>query len=204
MLFRQKLLDGIRDGKVTLAFRRWRRPSVRAGGTLLTPVGLLQIQSVIPVTLEQISAADAQFAGYGSLEALLSEFDHRQEGKLYRIELGCLRPDSRIALRESLATDGSDVDAIVRRLKQLDAKTHGAPWTLRTLEAVRSNPGVRAGDLCERVGQQKEQFKLNVRKLKNLGLTVSLGTGYRLSPRGAALFDYLYATAAQMPHNSPL
>ena len=29
-------------------------------------------------------------------------------------------------------------------------------------------------------------FKLNVRKLKALGLTESLEVGYRLSPRGAA------------------
>jgi hypothetical protein len=32
---------------------------------------------------------------------------------------------------------------------------------------------------------------LNVRKLKHLGLTESLGTGYRLSPRGEALLDSL-------------
>ncbi len=36
MLFRMRFLDGIRKGDVTLAFRRWRRPSVREGGTLLT------------------------------------------------------------------------------------------------------------------------------------------------------------------------
>ncbi len=33
-------------------------------------------------------------------------------------------------------------------------------------------------------GLEKQKFKLNVRKLKNLGLTESLGTGYRISPRG--------------------
>jgi hypothetical protein len=36
-------------------------------------------------------------------------------------------------------------------------------------------------------GQDKEQIKLNVRKLKNLRLTKSLETGYRVSPRGKAL-----------------
>ena len=30
------------------------------------------------------------------------------------------------------------------------------------------------------------RFKLNVRKLKQLGLTESLSTGYHLSPRGVA------------------
>jgi hypothetical protein len=46
MIFRQRFLEGIRDGSVTLAFRRWRRPSVRAGGTVLTAVGQLEIVSV--------------------------------------------------------------------------------------------------------------------------------------------------------------
>ena len=57
------------------------------------------------------------------------------------------------------------------------------------LEVLGAQPGVRAGDLCELVGQEKQQFKLNVRKLKNLGLTESLGTGYRLSPRGRDLLQ---------------
>jgi hypothetical protein len=71
------------------------------------------------------------------------------------------------------------------------------------LEALRSHPEVRAGDVCCLVGQEKEKFKLNVRKLKNLGLTESLGTGYRLSPRGESLLDYLRleatANAAEQP-----
>jgi hypothetical protein len=40
-------------------------------------------------------------------------------------------------------------------------------------------------------GQDKIAFKLNVRKLKALGLTESLEVGYRLSRRGAALLDEL-------------
>ena len=39
MLFRQTFLDGIGNRSVPLAFRRWRRPTVRAGGTLLTAAG---------------------------------------------------------------------------------------------------------------------------------------------------------------------
>ena len=36
------------------------------------------------------------------------------------------------------------------------------------------------------VGRERDPFKLDVRKLKNLGLTRSLRVGYRLSSRGAA------------------
>jgi hypothetical protein len=45
---------------------------------------------------------------------------------------------------------------------------------------------VRAGDLAVELGREREPFKIDVRKLKNLGLTTSLEVGYRLSPRGEA------------------
>ena len=167
---------------------------MRSGGTLLTPVGQLQIESVRPVTTEQISEDDARRAGYGSLEMLLSELRGRPEGTLYRVVLGPLSPDPRIALRESLPARGRDADEILHRLDRLDARAGGHPWTLGVLEAVNAHPGLRAGTLCKRVGQEKEPFKVNVRKLKNLGLIESLLTGYRLSPRGAALLDHIRST----------
>jgi hypothetical protein len=194
VLFRQEFLDGIRTGRVTLAFRRWRRPSVRSGGTLLTPIGQLKIESVQPVTTEQISEDDARRAGFGSLEMLVSELRDRPEGTLYRIVLGPLSPDPRIALRESLPAHGPPADETVRRLDRLDARAGGGPWTVHVLEAVDANPGLRAGTLCKRVGQEKEPFKINVRKLKNLGLIESLITGYRLSPRGAAVLEHIRST----------
>ena len=64
MLFKHRFLSGIRAGETTLAFRRWRRPSVRAGGTLKTAVGVLAIESVEPITESGITAEDAHRAGY--------------------------------------------------------------------------------------------------------------------------------------------
>ncbi len=190
MLFRKTFLDGIRKGAVTLAFRRWRRPSVREGGTIMTPAGALHIGSVRPVALDSITEADARHAGYASREALLADLTRRAEGAYYRIELGPLRPDPRITLRDAPAT-GEEYQTLRKRLRQLDARAGGAPWTLRILDLVRTHAGVRAGDLCGLVDQEKERFKRNVRTLKNLGLVESLGTGYRLSVRGAALLDAL-------------
>jgi hypothetical protein len=80
MLFRQRFLDGIRDGAITLAFRRWRKPSVRAGGTLLTAAGQLDIPAVDEVAITGISDAEAGHAGYGSRDELLAEWQSRDEG----------------------------------------------------------------------------------------------------------------------------
>ena len=189
MLFRQKFLDGIRDGTITLAFRRWRRPSVRSGGTLLTAAGQLSITSVDEVALTRISEADARRAGYTSREALLAELRARDEGKVYRIELGALRVDPRVALRQSASLSATACDEIARRLLRLDERSPHGPWTRQTLDLIRSRPAVRAGDLCRLIGLELQPFKLNVRKLKALGLTESLEVGYRLSPRGAAFLQ---------------
>jgi len=40
--------------------------------------------------------------------------------------------------------------------------------------------------LAESVGRERDPFKIDVRKLKRLGLTQSFEVGYELSPRGRA------------------
>jgi hypothetical protein len=189
MLFRQRFLDGIRDGAITLAFRRWRKPSVRAGGTLLTAVGQLDIVAVDEVAITRISDAEARHAGYASRDELLAALQSRDEGKVYRIELGSLRPDPRVALRESGELADDERGDLARRMQRLDASAPDGPWTRKTLEIIRAHPGRRAGDLCRLVGQEQMPFKVNVRKLKALGLTESLEVGYRLSPRGVAVLQ---------------
>jgi hypothetical protein len=186
MLFQQRFLDGIRDGSITVAFRRWRRPTVRSGGTLLTAVGEIAIASVSVTTIEAIGDGDARRAGYASLTELRADLMQRDEGELYRIELGRLGPDPRVALRQKAALTNEERRVLLDRLARLDARAP-EPWTSSTLELIRAHPGMRAADLCRLARQEKDAFKVNVRKLKTLGLTESLEVGYRLSPRGAAI-----------------
>jgi len=75
------------------------------------------------------------------------------------------------------------------RLDRIDASSSHGPWTGHTLRLIADNPGVRAEDLARSVGREKLPFKVDVRKLKELGLTESLRTGYRLSPRGEAVLQ---------------
>jgi hypothetical protein len=186
MLIRAADLDAIRRGDVTLAFRRWKRPTVRSGGTLLTAAGQLEIVSVSRVEEGDIGEDDARRAGHASRASLLAELNRRPAGELYRIELGRLDPDTRIRLRESVP-DAAGVAGVRARLERMDRAAEGGPWTGAVLRLLAEKPGVRAGDLASRVGMERLPFKARVRKLKALGLTISLGTGYRLSPRGEAV-----------------
>ncbi|MEA2563402.1 MAG: hypothetical protein QOH06_4906 [Acidobacteriota bacterium] len=189
MLFKRPFLDGIVSGEITAAFRRWTRPTVRVGGTLKTAVGVLAIDSVERVPPEAITEAEARRAGYPSRDALMAELDAREQGEIYCIELRYAGPDPRIALRERAELSGEELAALRKKLDRLDGASPVGPWTLAVLRLIGRNPGVRAGDLASQFGQERAAFKVNVRKLKGLGLTESLEIGYRLSPRGRALLD---------------
>lgn len=187
MLFKQATLEAVAEGRVTLAFRRWRRPTVRAGSTLLTAVGVLSIDSVDPIELEEIKEKDARAAGHADLHALRSMLTKRSQGIIHRIAFHLVGPDPRVSLREQLP-DGADELAQLRsRLGRWDTASPSGPWTRPVLELLGRHPGVRAANLAGTVGMDKQRFKANVRKLKSLGLTESLEVGYRLSRRGEAV-----------------
>ena len=180
MLFKAPVLAAIAEGKVDLAFRRWRKPTVKAGGTLTTPVGVLAIDAIAVVAPETISDADAVRAGYADAAAALAALEG--EAPIHRIAFRLIGEDPRRALR--LDVSSAALDEIETRLARLDAR---APWTAAVLELIAAHPGVRAPDLAARLGRETLAFKIDVRKLKALGLTESLEVGYRLSPRGQAL-----------------
>ena len=190
MLLKQETLRGIEIGAITMAFRRWRRPTVKAGGNLLTSVGQLAVEAVDIVSLEEITESEAVAAGFSSLALLQSQLLRRTDGDVYRVRLHLAGPDPRIALREQVP-EGAELDVIVGRLARLDSRGSSGPWTRLVLTLLHERAGERAAALAEVVGVDKAAFKVNVRKLKSLGLTESLRVGYRLSPRGEAVLGRL-------------
>jgi hypothetical protein len=187
MLLRHDVLEAIESGRVDVVYRRWAQPRVRAGSTLRTAIGVLEVVSVEVVDPGVLGIDDALAAGFGTVSDLVSSAGSR-EGSLYRIRLRHVGPDPRVVLREA-EPDESELSGIRSRLDRLDAASRHGPWTRQTLRLIADNPGVRAEDLARSVGRDKMPFKLDVRKLKELGLTESLRTGYRLSPRGESVLD---------------
>ena len=72
MLIKRDHLEGIKAGRVSLAFRRWQRPTVRAGGKLRTTVGELAIDAVDIITDGEITDIDARHAGFSSRDELIA------------------------------------------------------------------------------------------------------------------------------------
>ena len=170
MRFRPADLQRIAAGEITLAFRRWDRARVLPGTKLNTAVGRLEVDAVDVV--ETISEEEARAAGYADAAEAIAAWAHRS-GALHRIALHLDGPDPRIALRETPPDD-----AVFAKLDRM------GEWTYEVLQAIHDHPGLRAPDLAASFGRETLPFKRDVRKLKELGLTISLDVGYELSPRG--------------------
>jgi len=187
VLMQVRFRDAVADGTVTLTFRRWKRPQVVAGRTYRTAAGRIVVDAIDVVDPARITAGDARHAGFATRAELLAELRGTDDLPTYRIRFHAADgPDPRAELAADGALDAAEVEAIRGRLDRLDrAGSHG-PWTIAVLRAIAARPATRAADLAASFGRETQPFKLDVRKLKNLGLTLSLEVGYRLSPRGEA------------------
>ncbi|HZX09219.1 hypothetical protein [Kribbella sp.] len=192
MLFAGSDRDGVASGRITVAYRRWAEPRVAEGRVYRTNAGRIEVDSIRQVNPELIADTDAdleladrqnardvrrRLRGDESLPTYLIRF-HLVEG-----------PDPRDELASQSVLSSADLADLRERLDRFDALSNHGPWTLQTLQLIESTPAVRAADLAASVGRETAPFKLDVRKLKNLGLTYSLEVGYRISPRGAAYLD---------------
>ncbi|SFA93650.1 hypothetical protein SAMN05216266_102318 [Amycolatopsis marina] len=114
---------------------------------------------------------------------------------MYRIRVRWVGEDPRAALSAESDLSKSQVRTIEQQLARMDARSRHGAWTHDVLTLVAAHPERRAADLADMLGRDKDALKLDIRKLKNLGLTHSLDVGYRISPRGSA---YLRARAEDL------
>ena len=209
MLLRMDVLARIVVGEVDVVYRLWRKPTVKSGGRLRTAMGELSIDAVEEIDPRSITDAEAARAGFSSADEARASLEPRpvrsragddaekplaargrtakpdETSRPYRVLVHFAGADTRSALREDASAQA--VAAVIAKLDAMDARSARGPWTRRTLSLIRQWPGRRAPELAEIEGRDTAVFKTDVRKLKELGLTVSLTVGYTLSPRGEAV-----------------
>jgi hypothetical protein len=192
VLVERRAREGIFDGSVTVLVRRWRRPQATAGHVYRTAAGRIAVDEVTVIDPDTLTDADAGSAGSSTADALRAALRGCDEDPVYLLRVRPADgPDPRAVLADNAELTPADVAELDRRLDRLDRNSDSGPWTRSVLVAIESEPGRRAGDLAEAAGRERLAYKADVRKLKALGLTISLPTGYRLSPRGEV---YLRAT----------
>jgi hypothetical protein len=157
VLFKRHDLDGLADGSISVAFRRWARPRVRAGSHLRTAVGVLAVDAVDELDIDDITEDDARRAGFASLSDLLENLATQRDGRVYRVLLRVAGPDPRVTLRGRDTLTGDELAEVERRLARLDAASRHGAWTLTVLRLIRDRPAVRAGDLARRWGRTRSR-----------------------------------------------
>jgi biotin operon repressor len=188
--FEQRLRDGIHSGAIVLAFRRWKRSQVAPGRRYRTGIDMVEVESVDVVEPSSVDATQVREAGYASVGELLADLRGDPALPVYRIRLRRIdEPDPRDELARAASLTEADVAAITSRLERMDRASNRGPWTGAVLALIADSPGVVSTVLAEAMGWERQDFKLHVRRLKELGLTRSLDVGYRLSPRGESYLN---------------
>ena len=184
MLFTRDAVLGLADGSITLTFRTWVKPQAKVAGRYRTCGLLLEVGAISRVDPGSITDAGARRAGSMSADELRKKLGKPSPGtRVWRVEFRCLGPDDRIARRNDATLDTEKLTKLKTRVARLD---QAKAWTLKTLELIESKPGVVSTTLARQMNMERPDFKINVRKLKELGLTEGLDVGYQLSPLGKA------------------
>lgn len=192
LLFQKRFQAGLVDGSLRLTFRRWEKPHVRVGGRYRChPIGVLEVDHVDRVPVEAITEDDARAAGFTSRDELLGFMSDGPSGpvlpdtEVWRVALHYGGDGDRVEIALDDQLSDEQVATLARRLERL------GDWTIPTLRLIGRRPRVAASVLAKSLGRERDPFKIDVRKLKRLGLTQSFEVGYELSPRGRALLARL-------------
>ncbi|TCN44557.1 hypothetical protein EV644_101307 [Kribbella orskensis] len=189
MLFAGSDRDGVAEGRITTAYRRWSEARVVEGRIYRTNAGRIEIESVRQVNPDLIADNDADViaADRQNAKDVRRRLRGNEDWPTFLVKFHLVEgPDPREELAASADFSPEELEDLKSRLAKLDELSRHGAWTTDTLRLIQSKPAVRAGDLAADLNRETPAFKLDVRKLKNLGLTYSLETGYELSPRGAA------------------
>lgn len=187
MLFQTRFHEPIRRGEITTTVRIWQSLRVKPGGRYRLGSGAIVVDRIHEVGLHDITSAIARRCGFASLVDLLKTAKHGAGERVFLIDFHYVDAPPTSAVKQH-RPDADELAHLLERLAAMDARAL-RPWTFDSLQAIGDRPGTRAGDLAASPGRERREFKQHVRKLKALGLTVSLETGYRLSDRGRCVLQ---------------
>jgi hypothetical protein len=193
-------------GRKTVTWRLWKYGHVKAGkqynlGSWDGTPGSIVIDDVRTVRVADITDNDAHEVGHPDAKTLVA-FCAGHTG-------ASVTPDTllhRVAFHwspEVLRKPELLIEEIARRCEKLDAASPWGPWTLQTLRLIEEYPQTVSWTLAREIDIPRAEFKLLVRKLKGLGLTISHPIGYELSELGAAYMDHAASLEMTDAENAP-
>jgi hypothetical protein len=180
--------DDVAAGRVTLTVRLWSRPQVKQGGRYNVGPVEIEVDDIELVPFGALTDDDLVRTGMTDREAVRTRAAHAgpiaDDTLVYRIEFHVVGKRRNPADRPA---DAKTVAEVIAKLDAMDARSPHGAWTRPTLRLIGNHPGTVSTDLAATMHRSRPEFKVDVRKLKALGLTESLEVGYRLTKLGRAV-----------------
>jgi hypothetical protein len=94
MMFTKRLRQGVREGRITCSVRIWTRPHVKAGGIYPMEDGHILVESIRPISLDDIDGELARRSGFLGVVDLLKVAKHGSGRNVYLVEFHYLPPST--------------------------------------------------------------------------------------------------------------
>ena len=95
MIFTRKLRDGVREGRITCSIRIWQRPHVTVGRRYQMEEGQIEVESILPITLDDLTPALARASGFKGVIDLLKVAKHGPGENVYLVTFHYIAPAAR-------------------------------------------------------------------------------------------------------------
>ena len=95
MVFAKRLREGVKQGRITCTVRIWKRLHVRVGGRYKLDEGEIEVESVEPIGLPDITPQLARESGFAGVLDLLKVAKHGTGDKIYLIRFHYIPPRRR-------------------------------------------------------------------------------------------------------------
>jgi hypothetical protein len=92
MVFTKRLREGVRRGQITSSVRIWTRPHVRAGARYKMEEGEIEVDSIQPIGLPDITPALARESGFLGVLDLLKVAKHGKGENIYLVRFHYVPP----------------------------------------------------------------------------------------------------------------
>ena len=95
MTFTKRLRDGVRRGEITCSVRIWTRPHVKVGNRYRMEEGEIEVDSILPIELADITPDLARASGFKGVVDLLKIAKHGRGENVYLVRFHYLAPARR-------------------------------------------------------------------------------------------------------------
>ncbi len=85
MIFTKRLREGVRKGEITCSVRIWQRPHVKVGNRYAMEQGQIEVDDLLPITLQDVTPELARASGFKGVVDLLKIAKHGSGENVYLV-----------------------------------------------------------------------------------------------------------------------